>query len=468
MKNKNAPVKNIFTKISLSIRLFCFALGLTAMLTLSCAAADPVIADKHLPYAVPFELGSSAFAPGDNITIKEVRGTSDKIVIGGTYSVSGAYTLSSRDEANLSFFDTSVGYSGPTPTDPKQTMRIKRGTGLFYLVETMHDDGYLHVSFYDGPDFGGVYFGQGDRVFHGEMRLNSDNDRMIGNSRNESVSASGPNEALFNYLGNPVAAPANMDPRYTATGLTDAVLLAARNAGITVKNVAVDDSEFPFLVGVICGGSDCARLKSELRKMPGYQYGGGVGDDSHADGSDTCNVFCIVPHRAFPEDAMDQIYHRMMLREEVFYDQLNNQQQVLVPTHAQSKLPTMPIYLGGQTLDAELALTEKEQIIGMMFRTNIQETDSMLFVLPSPQRASFWMKNCPESLSAAYISSYGTIEEIHHLEQNDTTPVVSSNENIQFVLETKDGWFERHNVDIGTTVSTAKGTLSETFPSETQ
>ena len=134
-----------------------------------------------------------------------------------------------------------------------------------------------------------------------------------------------------------------------------------------------------------------------------------------------------------------------------------------MPAHAQPKLPTMTIYLGNQTLEPELALTLKQQITGMMFRTNIQETDSMLFVLPSPQRASFWMKNCPESLSAAYIGPDSVVEEIHHFEKNDTTPVTSSNSNIQFVLETKDGWFTRHDIGEGTVISTAKGTLSETF-----
>jgi hypothetical protein len=99
----------------------------------------------------------------------------------------------------------------------------------------------------------------------------------------------------------------------------------------------------------------------------------------------------------------------------------------------------------------------------MMFRTNIQETDSMLFVLPYPQRASFWMKNCPEPLSAAYIGPDGAIKEIHHLEENDTTPIVASNDNVQFVLETKDGWFERHNIGLGANVTTAKGTLAATF-----
>jgi uncharacterized membrane protein (UPF0127 family) len=134
-----------------------------------------------------------------------------------------------------------------------------------------------------------------------------------------------------------------------------------------------------------------------------------------------------------------------------------------LPTQAQPKLPTMKIYLGAETLDAELALTEKEEMTGMMFRTNIQETDSMLFILSPPQQASFWMTNCPESISAAYISPDGVIEEIHHLEKNDNVPVVATNDNIQFVLETKDGWFTRHNVNVGMVIRTEKGSLSQTF-----
>jgi hypothetical protein len=135
----------------------------------------------------------------------------------------------------------------------------------------------------------------------------------------------------------------------------------------------------------------------------------------------------------------------------------------LLPKQAQPKLPTMKIYLGAETLDTELALTEKEEMTGMMFRTNIQDTDSMLFILPQPQRASFWMKNCPESISAAYISPDGVIQEIHHLEKNDTNPILAATDNIQFVLETSDGWFARHNVATGVVIRTEKGSLAETF-----
>jgi uncharacterized protein len=137
--------------------------------------------------------------------------------------------------------------------------------------------------------------------------------------------------------------------------------------------------------------------------------------------------------------------------------------QPQLPTEAQPKLPTMKIYVGAATLDTELALTPQEEETGMMFRTNIQDSDSMLFVLPYAQRADFWMMNCPESISAAYINTDGFISEIHHLEKNDTNGVIAATDDIRFVLETSDGWFTRHNIAVGTLIRTEKGSLAETF-----
>jgi hypothetical protein len=116
-------------------------------------------------------------------------------------------------------------------------------------------------------------------------------------------------------------------------------------------------------------------------------------------------------------------------------------------------------------LDAELALTPREQQTGMMFRTNVTDESAMLFVLSQAMHApdGFWMTNCPVSLSAAYIGPDGVIEEIHHLEKNDNVPVVPTNDNIIFVLETSDGWFARHGIVVGTLIRTERGSLAETF-----
>jgi uncharacterized protein len=134
-----------------------------------------------------------------------------------------------------------------------------------------------------------------------------------------------------------------------------------------------------------------------------------------------------------------------------------------LPTAAQPKLQTMKLWLGAEEMEAELALTGVQQQTGMMFRTNMAENAGMLFVLPFPQRASFWMMNCPLPLSAAYIDQQGVILEIHDLQPHNTNSVVASSENVQFVLETSQGWFGRHNVTTGMLIRTERGPLADTF-----
>jgi uncharacterized protein len=130
---------------------------------------------------------------------------------------------------------------------------------------------------------------------------------------------------------------------------------------------------------------------------------------------------------------------------------------------AQPALRTMKLWLGSEELTAELALTPDQQRVGMMFRTSLAENAGMLFVFPVPHRASFWMKNTPLPLSVAYINPDGVILEIHDLQPHNTNMVVATSDRVQFVLETNQNWFERHNIRPGTVVRTEQGTLMETF-----
>jgi uncharacterized membrane protein (UPF0127 family) len=134
-----------------------------------------------------------------------------------------------------------------------------------------------------------------------------------------------------------------------------------------------------------------------------------------------------------------------------------------LPTQAQPKLQTMKLWMGAQEVTAELALTGPQQMTGMMFRTNEPENEGMLFVFPGPFQASFWMKNCPLPLSAAYIDPGGRILEIVSLHAQETNAVVAKTSNVQYVLEMNEGWFKRHGIDEGTLIRTEKGSLRETF-----
>jgi hypothetical protein len=134
-----------------------------------------------------------------------------------------------------------------------------------------------------------------------------------------------------------------------------------------------------------------------------------------------------------------------------------------LPTAAQPKLPTTKLFIGAKEVEAEVAMTETQIRTGMMFRTNITDTEGMLFIFGAPHQPSFWMKNVPINLAIAYLDAAGTIREIHPLIANVEAPVLARRSDIQFVLEMREGWFERNNVGVGTVIRTPRGSLQQTF-----
>jgi hypothetical protein len=294
-------------------------------LTLALAAwggTNSIAAD--FSSAVPFELGEGGFLPGDSITIQRVSGTSPTIRTGETYCVEGTYVLASKEQAHLALYATAQS-AVPTPDDPGQSTLIEKGTGTFRLVKTMREEGYLHISFYSvpaGSSFGGIYFGQGEWVnrdkgwSHLATQPRSPDSVTTASSMGGPVSLTGPNQVLLEYLGDPVEPPADMDAAYTKEGLIKAVQTAARNAGITLKRIEIDDSEYPFLVGVICKEGDYSKLKDQLRKMEGYAYNGSVGGDTH-------NAMNIVPYRVLPSALFERVSHRTGLRMQVLHDKIS-------------------------------------------------------------------------------------------------------------------------------------------------
>lgn len=130
------------------------------------------------------------------------------------------------------------------------------------------------------------------------------------------------------------------------------------------------------------------------------------------------------------------------------------------PSSAQPKLPTVKLYLGYSELVTEMVRRPAEIMTGMMFRTNMGPNEAMLFVLPVPQQASFYMRNTLIPLSCAYINDEGTILEIHDMKPRDETLILSATLNIRFVLEVNRGWFETNHVGAGAVIGTDKGPLS--------
>lgn len=129
----------------------------------------------------------------------------------------------------------------------------------------------------------------------------------------------------------------------------------------------------------------------------------------------------------------------------------------------QSGLQRIPLYVGPEILNTELALTTEAIQKGMMWRTNVPENEAMLFVFARAHQTAFWMKNVPMDIDVAYVDPEGTILEIHRLERQNTNPVGAKSDRIQFALETAEGWFKRHGINTGVVIRTEHGSLGETF-----
>jgi hypothetical protein len=325
-------------KSNLKLLAFLMVSSSTAIRLLAATTASNEL-KQDFQQIVQYELGDKEFAPGDNITIQELSGTTAAIRPGGTYRVTGTYTLNSQDEADLSFFATTTNKVA-TPFEAQQTIHVVKGTGSFRLIKKMTEDGYLHLTFYSrvtGQGFGGVYFGQGQWVLRDKhfSYTNPGIQMKEHTVPHEEVSFTGPNKVLFDYLGNPVAPPLSIDPAYTKEGLTLATKTAAQNAGISLVALEIDDSEFPFLVGVVFADpGDKEKFKEQIGKVAAYAFSGGVGGE-------TSYAMNLVPYKAFPRDSGQRIYRRMMLREAVLYDKITTGPLLVSVAQAAPETPSL-------------------------------------------------------------------------------------------------------------------------------
>ena len=114
----------------------------------------------------------------------------------------------------------------------------------------------------------------------------------------------------------------------------------------------------------------------------------------------------------------------------------------------QPRLPTTPITAGMHVIQAELATTGQQQMIGMMFRKEMGANEGMLFVNPDSSPRCFWMRNTLIPLSIAFIDDDGTIVNIADMQpQSDASHC--SGKPVRFALEMRQGWFAKRGISAG-------------------
>jgi hypothetical protein len=114
----------------------------------------------------------------------------------------------------------------------------------------------------------------------------------------------------------------------------------------------------------------------------------------------------------------------------------------------QPKLPTVRLTAGMHVIQAEIAATPMQQQIGMMMRREMGANEGMLFVNAEPGVRCFWMRNTLIPLSAAFVGDDGTIVNIADM-QPQTDDSHCSTKPVRFVLEMRQGWFDKRGIKPG-------------------
>lgn len=108
-------------------------------------------------------------------------------------------------------------------------------------------------------------------------------------------------------------------------------------------------------------------------------------------------------------------------------------------------LPFTELSVGGQTVSAEVAATEKSRNYGLMNRKSLPENHGMLFIFEHSDGHCFWMKNTPLPLSIAFIDDMGLIVNIADMQPFDETAHCPAKP-VRYALEMTQGWFRSHGI----------------------
>ncbi len=118
----------------------------------------------------------------------------------------------------------------------------------------------------------------------------------------------------------------------------------------------------------------------------------------------------------------------------------------------QTTLPRIKLQAGMYQIDTQVAQTEAQRQIGLMFRQEMPQHEGMLFVFEQPATQCFWMKNTLLPLTAAFVADDGTIVNLVDMKPQ-TTDSHCSAKPVRFVLEMNQGWFAKKGLKAGSRLS---------------
>jgi len=105
-----------------------------------------------------------------------------------------------------------------------------------------------------------------------------------------------------------------------------------------------------------------------------------------------------------------------------------------------------------KTLDIEIAESDYEIQTGLMYRTQMEAHQGMLFIFPDAQLRSFYMKNTKIPLDIIYIDAEKTIVSVQKNAQPFNEASLPSGAAAKYVLEIYGGLFDDWQLEVGDSI----------------
>jgi uncharacterized membrane protein (UPF0127 family) len=118
------------------------------------------------------------------------------------------------------------------------------------------------------------------------------------------------------------------------------------------------------------------------------------------------------------------------------------------------RLEAITLNAGMHNIRAEVANTEEQREIGLMFRREMGANEGMLFVFDDVSQRCFWMKNTLLPLSIAFVADDGTVSDVTEMKPQ-TLDSHCSSKPVRYALEMNQGWFAKRGIKPGFKLSGA-------------
>lgn len=115
---------------------------------------------------------------------------------------------------------------------------------------------------------------------------------------------------------------------------------------------------------------------------------------------------------------------------------------------AQTDLARTTLTAGMHRIDAQVAATQEQRSIGLMFRKDMPQHEGMLFVFDQANVQCFWMKNTLLPLTAAFLADDGSIVNLVDMKPLSLESHCSAKP-VRYVLEMNQGWFAKKGIKAG-------------------